>query len=189
MFGAWTVIGNSNKINSQGKRVFVICKCSCGKEKDVNKYNLLYGKSTKCTDCYKSEMIKQNTKHGMSYSKEHQKWRDMKDRCYNHKNKHYRDYGGRGIFVCRRWRKSFKKFFKDMGECSPKMSLDRSNNDGPYGPWNCTWENARDRHIIGEVINCNLQTYHLLENMIKREKRKNGLQINLLLIHLRFQEL
>ena len=42
-------------------------------------------------------------------------WVKIKQRCYNPKNKDYKNYGGRGIKVCDRWLDSFDKFLEDMG--------------------------------------------------------------------------
>ncbi len=45
--------------------------------------------------------------HGMWKSKEWNSWDHMKRRCYNPNDPKYKDYGGRGIIVCDRWRYSF----------------------------------------------------------------------------------
>ena len=44
-FGRWTVNSDEFRIKN---RKYYSCICDCGKEKNVEKYNLLGGKSTSC---------------------------------------------------------------------------------------------------------------------------------------------
>ena len=80
------------------------------------------------------------TTHGMSYSPEYETWKRLKQRCGNKNNTSYKNYGGRGIAVCDKWKNSFEYFFKDMGKRpTNKYTLDRINNDLGYFKKNCRW--------------------------------------------------
>jgi hypothetical protein len=81
----------------------------------------------------------------MSHTREYAAWKAMNGRCNSPIHKAYPYYGGRGIFVCKRW-KSFENFYADMGpKPSPKHSLERLNTNGPYTPSNCTWATAKEQ--------------------------------------------
>jgi hypothetical protein len=72
----------------------------------------------------------------------------MRGRCLDPRNKHYADYGGRGIGIHEPWL-DLATFLRDVGERPPRHSLDRIDNDGNYEPGNVHWatpaEQAKNR--------------------------------------------
>lgn len=80
----------------------------------------------------------------------------MMDRCYNKNCARYKDYGGRGVNVCVRWKGSFINFQSDMAPRPKGRSLDRINPDGNYEPGNCRWATTKlqgeNRRSNGQLL-------------------------------------
>lgn len=71
---------------------------------------------------------------------------NMNGRCHDPEHPQYKDYGGRGITVCPRWRfgenerSGFQCFLEDMGDRPTKQhSIHRIENDYIYCKDNCEW--------------------------------------------------
>src|SRR6266581_5331282 len=84
--------------------------------------------------------------HGFTGSKIYRIWKNMLARCTNPHNKHFMNYGGRGIIVCERWRK-FENFFADMGFPPKGMMLDRIDNNKSYDKFNCRWATSKQQAL------------------------------------------
>lgn len=115
------------------------CLCDCGKSLSVPSSRLIHGYTKSC-GCFCREQSSMRLKtHGMSKSKTYKIWANAKHRCENSRHRVYASYGGRGIYMEKRWADSFEEFLKDMGEKPDGLTLDRVNNDGPYAHYNCRW--------------------------------------------------
>lgn len=147
-----TVVSFHHKEN---KREYYLCKCDCGKEKIVNKTELVRGKVKSC-GCLRKENCA-NYSHNLSYSRIYRTWTNMKVRCYNKKDERYRLYGGRGIYICDEWKKSFLSFYNWAISNGYKdtLTIDRINNNGNYEPTNC-------RFVLKEEQNRNKRNVKII---------------------------
>lgn len=126
-------------------RNYFICDCACGASAlKLDSYRVRTGKTQSC-GCRNAELSKQRRlRHGMSNAPIYAVWAAMIRRCTAVNNKSFPDYGGRGITVCKRWRK-FDNFLADMGVPSPGLTLERINNDGNYEKGNCKWATRKQQ--------------------------------------------
>lgn len=157
-YGRLVAISKSKNVNG---RTSWLCKCDCGNMKNVTSNSLRRGAIKSC-GCIRKEQAssrsklagekrgRQLKKHGGSSERLYGVWKSMNQRCSNHHNSNYQDYGGRGIKVCDEWKNdyaSFKKWALSKGYDSNaffgECTLDRINNNGNYEPANCRFVNLK----------------------------------------------
>ena len=119
-----------------------LCQCDCGKEVIVRGASLTTGNTKSCGCLTTANAVT----HGKSRTDEYKAWGTMLQRCTNPRATGFDRWGGRGITVCERWRRSFENFLVDLGpKPSPQHSIDRINNDGNYEPGNCRWATKQEQ--------------------------------------------
>lgn len=126
-----------------------LCQCECGQFRKFIGYQLRKLLPKSC-GCKTKELLRRRfTIHGytdLGHPKRntYHVWFSMVARCENPKHKSYKDYGGRGIKVCDRW-KDFRNFLEDMGDVPTKLSLGRIDGNGNYSKDNCRWETWKEQ--------------------------------------------
>jgi len=130
-----------------------LCDCDTTREVIVPVSGMVAGRAKSC-GCIRRETSRASRlSHGKSDSRAYHSWSGAKGRCYNRLAAKWKDYGGRGITMCRRWRDNSAAFLADMGDPPEGRSLDRIDVNGHYSCGKCDDCAAR-----GLAANCRWAT-------------------------------
>ena len=144
-FGRLVILEEINEeISGANKFRKFACECDCGGRKEVRLNSLRIGATKSCGCLNAEESTKRGATHGRSKTKIYDIWAAMLQRCFYKNSKSYKNYGGRGIKVCKNWLK-FENFYNDMGDRPEGRSLDRIDNNGNYEYKNCRWATKKEQ--------------------------------------------
>jgi hypothetical protein len=139
-----------------------LCNCDCGGETEAISSDLRGGGVRSC-GCLRRETAasqsqnagiargRQLVKHGKSGTRLYNVWKAMRERCHNPSDRHYFDYGGRGIVICPEW-EDYQAFHAwamsngyDPNAAFGACTIDRVNVNGNYCPENCRWVGTKEQ--------------------------------------------
>ena len=140
-FGILFVIKDVGSLGNNTR--LYLCKCDCGKEVVYRSTRLVDGTYIDC-GCRKAQdipQIKIDPRTRAFRGKILSILKSMINRCHNPKSPGYREYGERGIEVCKEWRDSPDAFYlwSIKNGWQPKLSIERLDVNKGYSPDNCEW--------------------------------------------------
>ena len=144
-YGRLVVVARAG--SNKKKNATWLCRCDCGNTVTVVGNKLRNGHTQSCGCLYVESRSSSHLKHGLNDHPLYVIWKDIRQRCNNENQLAYKDYGGRGIDVCKEWN-DFQSFYDwaNSNGYAPGLEIDRIDNNGNYCPQNCRWTTHKENN-------------------------------------------
>jgi hypothetical protein len=107
--------------------------------------------------------------HGLRKDARYVIWNNIVNRCTNPSNNGFKNYGARGISVCKEW-ETFDGFmgWEKFNQYLPGLEIDRIDNNSGYSPQNCRWVTRQENAQNTRRTKLNPQSVIEIRSLYKR---------------------
>lgn len=177
----WTALYYTDKKGKNSSK-YIMCRCICGREKEIVVCNLVSGHSLSCS-C--SARIKRRGK-GIKYNGVNNFIRScyfsMMERCYKPRSRSFKDYGAKGVIVCDEWKNNYQAFLdwalSNGWAKGLELDKDIKGNGLLYSPENCCF--VTHQKNMGHTSRTVYVIYNSVKMSLSEACRKGGFKYSLI---------